>query len=117
MIPALCGPGTPSMRLGRKSCMGENKYARMAEIAQQLHGTEPEPAISSKRGRPPGKRSNPNFERLTVLVKKQTRKTAERLWEDMEPDKDMSELVQKLLAEFIEAHRRDNEVAESHYHA
>ena len=33
--------------------MGENKYARMAEIAQQLHGTEPEPEISSKRGRPP----------------------------------------------------------------
>ena len=53
--------------------MGENKYARMAEIAQQLHGTEPEPEISSKRGRPPGKRSNPNFERLTVLVKKSTR--------------------------------------------
>ena len=25
--------------------MGENKYARMAEIAQQLHGTEPEPEI------------------------------------------------------------------------
>jgi hypothetical protein len=50
-------------------------------------------------------------------VRKQTRKAAERLWEDMEPDKDMSDLVQKLLAEFIEAYRRDNGVAESHYHA
>jgi hypothetical protein len=81
--------------------MGENKYARMAEIAQQLHGTEPEPEISSKRGRPPGKRSNPNFERLTVLVKKSTRKDAQRLWEDTEPSRDMSELVERLLVNFV----------------
>ena len=84
--------------------MGENKYARMAEIAQQLHGTEPEPAISSKRGRPPGKRSNPNFERLTVLVKKSTRKDAQRLWEDTEPGRDMSELVERLLVNFVREH-------------
>src|SRR4029450_4302394 len=97
--------------------MGENKYARMAEIAQQLHGTEPEPEISSKRGRPPGKRSNPNFERLTVLVnkatpnerltvlvKKSTRKDAQRLWEDTEPGRDMSELVERLLVNFVREH-------------
>ena len=88
--------------------MGENKYARMAEIAQQLHGTEPEPEISSKRGRPPGKRSNPNFERLTVLVKKSTRKDAQRLWEDTEHGRDMSELVERLLVNFVREHNNDH---------
>jgi len=87
--------------------MGENKYARMAEIAQQLHGTEPEPEISSKRGRPPGKRSNPNFERLTVSVKKSTRKDAQRLWEDTEPGRDMSELVERLLVNFVREHHNN----------
>jgi hypothetical protein len=100
--------------------VAESKTAQMMRLAREFHTASDEVTIDDmptpKVGRPPGKRSNPNFERLTVLVRKQTRKTAERLWEDLEPDKDMSELVQKLLAEFIEAHYRDNEVAESHYH-
>jgi|GraSoiStandDraft_16_1057320.scaffolds.fasta_scaffold812867_3 hypothetical protein len=83
-----------------------NRYARMAEIAQRLHGAEPEAEPEGRRpGRPPGKRSNPNFERLTVLVKKQTRKEAQRLWEDLEPGKDMSELLERLMTEFVAQHR------------
>jgi hypothetical protein len=86
--------------------MAENKYARMAQLAQQYQATEPEAMPTpGKVGRPPGKRSNPNFERLTVLVKKQTRKTAQRLWEDMEPGRDMSELVERLLSEFVQQNR------------
>ena len=83
--------------------MAESKTAQMMRLAREFHATEEAETGAvqtvTKVGRPPGKRSNPNFERLTVLVRKQTRKAAERLWEDMEPDKDMSELVQKLLAE------------------
>lgn len=86
--------------------MAENKYARMAQLAQQYQATEPEATPTpGKVGRPPGKRSNPHFARLTVLVKKQTRKTAQRLWEDLEPGRDMSELVERLLAEFVQHHR------------
>jgi len=85
--------------------MAESKTAQMMRLAREFHATEEAETGAvqtvTKVGRPPGKRSNPNFERLTVLVRKQTRKAAERLWEDMEPDKDMSELVQKLLAEFM----------------
>jgi hypothetical protein len=88
--------------------MAENKYARMAQVAQQYQATDPEAEPAhGKVGRPPGKRSNPNFERLTVLVKKQTRKTAQRLWEDLEPGRDMSELVERLLTEFVQ-HNRDS---------
>ena len=100
--------------------MAESKTAQMMRLAREFHTARdemaPEDMPAPKVGRPPGKRSNPNFERLTVLVRKHTRKTAERLWEDIEPEKDMSELVQKLLTEFIEAHLRHNEVAELHYH-
>jgi hypothetical protein len=53
--------------------------------------------------RPLGKSSNPHFERLTVLVKKQTRKTAQRLWEDEEPGKDMSDLIEQLVVDWIVA--------------
>jgi hypothetical protein len=86
--------------------VADNRYARMAEIAQRLHGAEPEVEPEGKKvGRPPGKRSNPNFERLTVLIKKQTRKAAQRLWEDLEPGKDMSELLERLMTEFVQQHR------------
>jgi hypothetical protein len=85
--------------------MAENKYARMAEIAQQYQATEPDSNVETlppKVGRPRGKSTNPEFERLTALVRTKTRKTAQRLWEDLEPKKDMSDLVEKLLAEWIE---------------
>ncbi len=96
--------------------MAENKYARMAHIAQQYQATEPEsePAmLSGKVGRPPGKSSNRAYGRRTVLLKKQTIKTAERLWEDLEPEKDFSDLVEQLLVKFIEAQNQNNAHIES----
>lgn len=96
--------------------MAESKTAQMIRLAREFHSTDEHDPTAPRVGRPPGKRSDPNYERLTVLIQKKTRKIAERLWEDMEPDSDMSELVQKLLAEFIDLHRRNNEVTETHYH-
>jgi hypothetical protein len=87
--------------------MAENKFSRMLHTAQTLqggHDETPELAGTGKVGRPPGKRSNPNYKRLTVLVKKQTAKRAERLWDDLEPSKDMSDLVEQLLADWVQQH-------------
>jgi hypothetical protein len=86
--------------------MAENKYSRMAQIAQQYQATEPqdEPGIEmlpGKVGRPPGKSSNSAYGRRTVLLRKQTIKTAERLWEDLEPDKDFSDLIEQLVVKWI----------------
>jgi hypothetical protein len=39
----------------------------------------------------------------TVLVKKQTQKTAQRLWEDEESGKDMSDLIEQLMVDWIVA--------------
>jgi len=54
-----------------------------------------------RAGRLLGKSSNLHFERLTVLVKKQSRKTAQRLWKDKEPGKDMSDLIEQLMVDWI----------------
>src|SRR5712692_2980480 len=97
-MPLLISVQTPHgrhLKLWGGKCMAESKTAQMMRLAREFHATEEAETgavqTAPRVGRPPGKRSNPNFERLT-------------------------ELVQKLLAEFIHAHRRDNEVAESHYH-
>lgn len=85
--------------------MAENKYAKMAQIAQQYQATEPEVdtlTLPGKVGRPPGKSSNSAYGRRTVLLKKQTIKTAERLWEDLEPGKDFSDLVEQLVVKWID---------------
>jgi excinuclease UvrABC nuclease subunit len=54
-----------------------------------------------RAGRPLGKSSNLHFERLTVLVTKQTRKTAQRLWEDGESEKDISDVIEQLMVDWI----------------
>jgi len=53
-------------------------------------------------GRVVGKRSNPDYEAVKVLVRKDTRRIAARKWED-EGGRDLSDLIQKLLNEYIGA--------------
>jgi hypothetical protein len=68
----------------------------------------PSPASVAKGvGRPNGKRSDPNYQATTVLLRKTTKKRATRLLEDMGEDmkerQDLSELLEKLLSEWVEA--------------
>ncbi len=60
-----------------------------------------EAAPSRGKGRPPGKRSDPNYQPTTVLLRKQTKKTASRLLEDTGTGQDLSELIEELLTEWI----------------
>ena len=55
-------------------------------------------------GRPTGKRSNPEFEPTTVLLRKKTKRATSRLLEDLEDDKDLSELIEALLIQWIAVH-------------
>ena len=59
------------------------------------------PKIFEGRGRPAGKRSNPDFEPTTVLLRKQTKRRASRLLEDTESSQDLSDLIESLLREWI----------------
>jgi hypothetical protein len=54
------------------------------------------------RGRPPGKRSDPDYQPTTVLIRKHTKKTAARMLEDINSGQDLSDLIEQLLAEWIQ---------------
>jgi hypothetical protein len=56
------------------------------------------------QGRPGGgKRSNPDYERLNLLVRKTTRRKVDmKMLQEPNPPKDLSELVDKLLASWAE---------------
>lgn len=60
-----------------------------------------EVAPSRGKGRPPGKRSDPDYQPTTVLLRKQTKKMANRLLEDTDTGQDLSELIEQLLTEWI----------------
>src|SRR6058998_1629323 len=66
---------------------------------------QPEPPQGGEpmrgRGRPPGKRSDPDYQPTTVLIRKHTKKTATRLLEDTNAASDLSDLIEQLLTEWI----------------
>lgn len=51
-----------------------------------------------------GKRSNPAFRPTTIFVRKETQRKATRLLEDQDTGKDFSDLVEELVANWIDAH-------------
>jgi hypothetical protein len=54
----------------------------------------------SVRGRMSGKSSNPDFEKVGVYVRTETRRKAERKWED-HAGGDLSDLIETLLGKYI----------------
>lgn len=76
----------------------------MRERRGQAAGETPEqeaaPSELPRRvGRPPGKRSNPDYRQVTVLLPSQTyREVRKRL---LDEDKEVSELVHELLEEWL----------------
>jgi hypothetical protein len=74
-------------------------------LAEQAPGRAASPlAVETPRGkgRPPGKRSDPDYQPTTVLLRKHTKKTASRLLEDIGTGKDLSELIEQLLTGWIQ---------------
>jgi len=82
---------------GMKEATQERPSAKKAARPKALAKAK---AAESEAELATGKSSNPDFERLTVYVRKSTRKAAYRKWED-EADKDMSELVEHLLTKYL----------------
>lgn len=94
--------------------MAERKFAALAGIkkATQLEqpSTLPPAAVSMPpelsqgkgRGRPAGKRSNPSYKPTTLLLRKETKKKASRLLEDIGNRQDLSDLAEQLLSNWIE---------------
>jgi hypothetical protein len=90
--------------------MAESKFAGIfqnspPETPAPAERTEKAPAPVSAPvkalGRPPGKRSNPDYAPVQVLLKKQTHKLARRILTDLDNGQDVSELVQALLEQWV----------------
>jgi hypothetical protein len=56
------------------------------------------------RGRPRAKSSNPEYQSTTVILRKTTKRRAAHLLEDKEMGKDLSELIEELLTEWLAKH-------------
>jgi hypothetical protein len=56
------------------------------------------------RGRPRAKSSDPDYQSTTVILRKLTKRRAAHLLEDREMGKDLSELIEELLTEWLERH-------------
>jgi hypothetical protein len=74
--------------------------------AKQPAAPPPAPPIAAEpvrgKGRPPGKRSDPDYQPTTVLLRQHTKKMANRLLEDGSTGQDLSELIEQLLTEWIQ---------------
>lgn len=74
-----------------------------------IHLYEPEPELGEvgkyvrNVGRPAGKRSNPDFKPINIILRKETKKNANRKLEDTEDPRDLSELIEELLQAWIKA--------------
>lgn len=61
----------------------------------------PPPFPRSRAGRPRGKRSSPDYETTTLLLRKDTKRAVSRRLEDEEVGMDLSDLAQHLLADWL----------------
>ena len=74
------------------------------QIEDTFSETRTRPTPISMKGRPTGKRSNPEFEPTTIFLRKTTKKIANRTLEDLSIKQDLSELIEELLQQWISAH-------------
>jgi hypothetical protein len=82
------------------------KKSQVKEPAVQPSIDEPpetiHPSIERGRGRPRAKSSDPEYQSTTVILRKITKRKAAHLLEDREMGKDLSELIEELLMEWLE---------------
>ena len=67
----------------------------------------PEPLAPIRIGRPPGKRSDPNWSPRTILMHCHTHKSVTRILLDIDDSRDLSELIDELLRGWIDKQSKD----------
>jgi hypothetical protein len=78
--------------------------AATKEPTPQEKPAPPQPETAAKAGRG-GKRSDPDYSPTTFFVRKDTkRKAAQLLLNGVAPDKDLSDIVESLLAKWVSEH-------------
>jgi hypothetical protein len=78
----------------------DDRLDKMPAAADRNEGHLPAPLGRPRRG----KRSNPDYRPVQVLLRKDTTKQARRILTDLDNGQDVSQLVQKLLEDWIAKH-------------
>jgi hypothetical protein len=122
-VPRRAHHGTPRLSqeesdgpMPEKHVLRNALAKRKQQPAKQLTARQPAPPMAAEpvrgKGRPPGKRSDPDYQPTTVLLRHQTKKMANRLLEDGNTRQDLSELIEQLLVEWIQQSLRNNSAGE-----
>ena len=91
--------------------MAESKFAgifqhSLAEEPRASERTENRATALKGPGRPPGKRSDPEYKQYSVLLKKQTHREVTKILRDQEYSPDVSELLQQLLEQWLKQQQK-----------
>src|SRR5579883_1849382 len=72
-----------------------------AEVAAPLEAPPAPVRMVSGGGRRAGKRSDPAYKQISVIMRKETNRLASRKLEDIGSEMDFSELVEKLVSDWL----------------
>jgi len=82
-----------------------SKYAQTIASIRQRPAEQPDAATSAEpmrgKGRPPGKRSNPEWKLYSHFLKKQTHREATNILRNEDNGRDLSDVLQQLLDEWL----------------
>jgi len=82
-----------------------SKYAQTIASIRQRPAEQPDATTSAEpmrgKGRPPGKRSNPEWKLYSHFLKKQTHREATNILRNEENGRDLSDVLQQLLDEWL----------------
>ncbi len=87
---------------GALAKLNQQRPVPAAEDPPTHHTLATEPATGRGRGRPPGKRSDPEFKPTTLLLRERTKRAAIRRLQDENTGQDLSDLVEFLLARWTQ---------------
>ena len=80
----------------------KTRFGGIADIRSKLPAAGPEPQlekVAGKTGRPPGKKSDPAYNQVTVYLRKDLHRTAQKLLID-DDKRDFSDLVDELVSKW-----------------
>ena len=82
-----------------------SKPTRFSGVLKNTQALTPTPesaaaeATIRKVGRPPGKKSNPEYQQVTIYIEKQVHRTARKLL--LDDERQFSDLVNELVSEWV----------------
>jgi hypothetical protein len=89
--------------MGKYNLSGVRQEAKPQQ-AERTEAPAPAKKVAPPAAREPGKRSTPGFIRTTVYMREETKLKANRRLQDLKDERDLSELIESLVAGWVSEH-------------